>query len=211
MSETEAECGCKFHIDYAPCEHHSETVGAGDEWPHLTIEFRHKHSDWPSNRHKVDLERVQRIEMGLDNEPMVFDENSLADMLQGIADANPIGAPAFVLAALANALKGKDEYHRLRLQQAKRGKWSSPADQNARHRQHCAWILRLHRLQKEGWQTDAAIHRIAETTGNSVSRVYAGIAEERAWQDVLTNMPLFHSKASKLNVLPDKGSPSDKI
>lgn len=209
--ETEGECGCKFHIAHDPCEQHRKAIEAGEERAHITIQFRDKHSDWPANRHGVNLERVQRLHLGLEDEPMAFDEESLADMLQSLADADPRGRAAFVLTALANALRGKDDHHRLRLHQSKRGKWLSPSDRVARHRQHCAWILRLHRLQRQGWQTDAAIHRIAETTGNSVSRIYAGIAEERAFADVLRNFPKFHVELEKLKRREPADSPKDEF
>lgn len=209
--ESKAECGCRFHISHDPCEHHGQSLAAGDERVHVTLEFRTKYSHWPGNRHKVNLERVQRLHLGLDQEPMAFNEGTLADMVQAIADADPTGDAAFVLAALANALRGDDEHHRLRLQQAKRGKWQSPSDGVARHRQHCAWILRLDRLQRQGWQTDAAIHRIAETTGNSVSRVYAGIAEEREWQELLRTFPRFHSETGKLKRSKAARSPNNEF
>lgn len=208
--ETEGECGCVFHIEHEPCDHHRRTIEAGEEHTRISIEFHTKHSDWPANRHKVSLERVQRLQLGLDDEPMAFDEESLADMLQSLADADPRGRAAFVLTALANALRGEDDHHRLRLHQAKRGKWQSPSDRVARHRQHCAWFVRLHRLQREGWQTDAAIHRIAETTGNSVARVYAGIAEERAWQEVLRDFPKVHGEFDKLKRSRANRSPDNK-
>lgn len=211
MIESEAECGCRFHISLDPCAQHLQSLAAGDERVHATIEFRTKYSHWPGNRHKVNLERVQRLHMGLDQEPMAFDEDTLADMLQGLADADPTGDAAFALAALANALRGEDDHHRLRLQQVKRGKWQSPSDGVARHRQHCAWILRLDRLQQQGWQTDAAVHRIAETTGNSVSRIYAGIAEEREWQKLLRTSPRFHSDMAKLKRSRAMRSPDDEI
>lgn len=137
------------------------------------------------NNHNVDLERVQRCHLGLDDEVMEFSERSIALMLQDLADELRYGHEAFVLRAVANALVGIDPHHRLTLKQIRPGRWDSPADSRARHRQHLAWIVRLHRMQEKGWQTDAAIHQIAHTTGKSVSRVYAGIAEERRWQDVL--------------------------
>lgn len=173
----EDECGCRFDIYLEPCEHHLKAREAGDGRYHITIDWRDKYDDWHQNRHKVNLERVQRIYLGLEDEQMPFDEASLADMLQGIADDNPTGEAAFVLAAFANALRGEDEYHRLSLRQVKKGNWQSPSKQHAKRRQQLAWIVRLERLQREGWQTDAAIHRIAETTGKSVSAIYAGIAE----------------------------------
>lgn len=177
MNCLEHECGCKFYGALDPCEAHAQSIEAGDERLHVSLEWKDKYSDWPGNVHDVDLERVQRNHQGLESEPMVFNEESVADMLQDIADREPTTAAAFTLRALANALRGVDDNHRLVLQQKKRGKWQSPGDIHLQHRKHAAWLIRLIRLQREGWPTDAAIHRIAATTGNSVSRVYSGVAE----------------------------------
>lgn len=174
------ECGCR--VTYEPCEHHLEQCVQNDETPHLELSFKGKYSDWPENKHRVDLERVQRIHLGIDQEPMEFSEESLAQMLQALADDRPTDHSAFVLHALARALRGEDDNHRLVLKQAKRGKWNSPSDEFALRRQSLAWRLRLERLRNEGWQTEAAIHRIAETTGNSVSTVYARISAEKDYQ-----------------------------
>ena len=174
------ECGCV--VDYVSCDHHSIECVENGETPHIELSFRGKYSDAPLNKHSVDLERVQRIHLDIDQEPMDFSEESLAQMLQDIADDRPAGHQAFVLRAVANALRGEDSNHRLVLRQSRRGKWQSPSDDHARRRQTIAWMLRLDRLQNEGWQTDAAVHRIAETTGNSVATVYARISAERAWQ-----------------------------
>lgn len=211
MIEAEGECGCQFRIMHEPCEYHRMAIEAGEERAHIGIEFRDKHSDWPANRHWVGLERVQRNHLGLDDEPMAFDEGTLADMLQSIADADPLGQAAFVLRALANAFRDQDDDHRLRLHQKRRGKWPSPSERLERHRLHAAWILRLHRLQRDGWPTDAAVHRIAETTGNSVSRVYGGIAEERAWQELVRSFPNFPDETSKLNARESLRSPDDEF
>lgn len=175
------ECGCT--VTYEPCEHHREQCVQNDETPHLELSFKGKHSHWKANKHRVDLERVQRIHLDIDQEPMEFSEESLAQMLQTLADERPTEHSAFVLHAVANALRGEDENHRLFLKQTKRGTWNSPSDEHARRRQTLAWLVRLDRLRNEGWQIDAAIHRIAETTGNSVSTVYARISAERAFQD----------------------------
>ncbi|WP_149036465.1 hypothetical protein [Aurantiacibacter atlanticus] len=152
------------------------------EFLHLDLSVCDKHSFAPMHRHNVDLERVQRCHLGNDEEPMEFDENSIAQMLQKIADDLRWRPGAFELRALANALRGEDAHHKLILKQAQRGTWRSPSDEHSRRRQEIAWIVRLGRLEKQGWQTDAAIHRIAETTGNSVSSVYARIAGQRKWQ-----------------------------
>ena len=179
------ECGCT--VSYEPCEDHLKQCLKYDETPHLELSFKGKYSDWPQNKHGVDLERVQRIHLGIDQEPMDFSEESLAEMLQKLADERPTDEGAFVLRALANALRGKDDNHQLHLKQVKRGTWKSPSDELTRRRQAWAWMLRLERLKNEGWEREASIYRIAETTGNSVSTVYSRIAEEKALQTKMQN------------------------
>ena len=59
-------------------------------------------TDW-----RVGLERTQRILLGLDDEPMVFDEGSLAQMLKAVAsDHDGLSDEFMVLHAVANALLG---------------------------------------------------------------------------------------------------------
>lgn len=132
-------------------------------------------------RHGVNLERVQRIHLGIDAAPMDFNEATLASMIEDVAEHCDDDA-AFILHAFARALKGEDDHHKLTLRQSRRGRWQSPTERRAKHRQHLAWILRLDRMKARGWPTEAAIHQIARTTGNSVSKVYAGIAEEERYQ-----------------------------
>ncbi|MGV3555422.1 MAG: hypothetical protein ACO1OD_09210 [Croceibacterium sp.] len=179
-----SDCGCE--ILFLPCEAHKATLESGDETVHIEVEFASKYTRVNASNHRVDLERTQRIRLGLDDEPMEFNETTLADMIQGVVDEDPYRSEAFLLRALANALRGDDAHHRLQLRQKRRGRWESPADSRAKHRQHLAWIVRLHRLKASGWQTDAAVHRIAETPGNSVSTIYAGMAEEQTWQAILS-------------------------
>lgn len=174
------ECGCEVFL--APCEAHQKELETGDLNADLQLRYDGKYSRFNGSRHNVNLERVQRIHLDIDTEHMEFDEMSLANMLQEMADARPFEIEAFVLRALANALAGTDPHHQLRLRQVNRGKWQSPSAQHARKRQNLAWLFRLDRLQQQGWQVDAAIHRIAETTGHSPSHVYSRIKEERAWQ-----------------------------
>lgn len=174
------DCGCAVY--FHACEAHLAALDSGDQTLHIEVEFAEKYTRSNHSKHIVDLERVQRIQLGLDDEPMDFNEQTLADMIQRVVDENPYHSQAFIMRALANALRGDDDHHRLHLRQKARGRWESPSDYRARHRRHTAWLIRLHRLRASGWQTDAAVHRIAETTGTSVSAVYAGIAENRAWQ-----------------------------
>lgn len=195
-----SECSCS--IAFAPCETHRATLESGEETVNITVRFDDKYSRFAGNAHRVNLERVQRIHLGVDSEPMEFSESTLATMLQDMADERPFETEAFVLRAVANALRGEDDHHKLVLRQRKRGAWKSPADDLVRHRQQVAWILRLGRLEAQGWQTDAAVHRIAETTGKSVSRVYAGIAEERHWQRELRAMSSLMRKQKRNRSTP---------
>lgn len=182
------ECGCEVLTKL--CEQHERELAKDEKRLHVEVEFADKYDRWAANNHRVDLERVQRCHLGLDNEEMSFDEKSLANMLQELADNSPSHASTFAVRAIANALRGDDEHHALRLVQKKRGKWKSPAHDRTRHRQHLAWIWRLERLQEQGWGKEAAVHRIAETTGKSVATIYAGIAEERHWQQSMRELSL---------------------
>lgn len=139
----------------------------------------------PMNRHSVNLERVQRCHLGIDDEPMQFDEASIADMLQDVADTLRYGSEAFVLRGIANALRGNDDHHSLVLRQVKRGKWKSPSERTERLTQQINWAIDLGKLEADGWQTDAAVHRVAELAGVGVSTVYAGIKEQQCWKDHL--------------------------
>lgn len=151
----------------------------------------------PFNRHSVNLERVQRIHLDIDDEQMTFDEQSIAHMLQELADEERYGHVAFVLAAVANALRGDDDHHKLILRQTKRGKWESPSENTTKIRQHLAWVIRLERLKAQGWQTDAAVHRIAETTGKSVAKIYAGISENKEMQEIYRSLRQTFDQGSK--------------
>ena len=137
--------------------------------------------DLSVRQHGVSLERVQRIHLGIDAEPMAFSEETLASMIADIAEQCG-DDEAFVLHAVVRALRGEDDHHRLTLRQSRRGRWQSPTEDRVKHRQHLAWVIRLDRMKARGWPTEAAIHQIAQTTGKSVSKVYAGIAEEERYQ-----------------------------
>lgn len=135
--------------------------------------------------HGVNLERVQRIQFGVEDEPMLFDESTIANMLEKIArDAFP--DDAFVLFAVVEALRGNDEHHRLVLRQKKPGKWVSPTEFATRKERHRMWLYALGNWEREGIKTEAAVARIAELEGVSRASVFAGIRDaeediERAW------------------------------
>jgi hypothetical protein len=124
-------------------------------------------------RHSVDLERVQRLHLGVDDEPMEFSADTIAAMLQEIADVcDP--ASAFELHAVVRALEGKDAHHRLELKQVRRGKFASPAEH---FRRNMDWLNALAALEEQGVKTEAAIATIAEQAKCSRASVFAGIKE----------------------------------
>src|SRR5436190_11836183 len=73
-------------------------------------------------RHGVDLERVQRIHLDIENEQMDFTAVTVAQMLQDVADQCDENN-AFTIHAVVRALLGKDEHHFLELKQKKPGKF----------------------------------------------------------------------------------------
>ena len=82
-----SECSCL--IQFEPCEAHKESLQSGDESVHISVEFHTKNSRFKGNNHRVNLERVQRIELGIDNELMEFSEGTIAEMFQQMADERP--------------------------------------------------------------------------------------------------------------------------
>lgn len=178
------DCGCAIYL--APCEAHCKSLDSGEETVHVSVRFDTKYTRFAGNRHGVNLERVQRIELGIDNEPMAFDEATVAAMLQKLADERPYETEAFVLRALANALRGDDEHHRLVLKQKKPGKWESPTEFEANRNREMSWLYALGNFEKQGIKTEAAVAKIAEDFDVSRATVFAGVkrAEEfldRAW------------------------------
>jgi len=125
-------------------------------------------------RHRVGLERVQRIHLGLDDEPMEFNTGTIAQMLLEVADHCDDGE-AFTIRGVVNALLGVDENHVLTLQQRKRGKFVSPTESSAKHNRNQKWLHWLAHREREGIKTEAAVAEIAEVEGASRATVFAGI------------------------------------
>ena len=182
-----SECGCSIVL--SPCEAHQATLDSGEETVHITVQFDDKYSRFKGNNHGVDLERVQRIELGIDGELMEFSEGTIADMLQKMSDERPFESEAFVLRALANALRGEDDHHRLILQHKKRGKFLSPTETEARHYQDISWLHTLANREKMGDKTEAGIAFIAEHWNVSRASVFAGI--RRAEQYLKSGAEMF--------------------
>ncbi len=122
---------------------------------------------------------MQRLHLGLDDEPMNFDAATVARMLQDVADTCDENE-AFTLHAVVNALLDRDDHHVLVLQQKKRGKFISPAKTTAKHNRNQKWLFWLAHLEKNGIKTEAAVAEISESEGVSRATVFAGVkAAER--------------------------------
>lgn len=133
-------------------------------------------TDW-----HVGLERTQRIFLGLDDEPMAFDETTIAGMLKKVAsDYDGLSDEFIVLHAVANALLGVDDDFKLKLTQKKRGKYKPPNVEQAEHERRISILHSVANLEKKGWKTEAAIARMQEIFGISRAAVFADIkaAEE---------------------------------
>lgn len=133
-------------------------------------------SDW-----RVGLERTQRILLDIDDEPMDFDEASIARMLKNVASNHDgLSSEFMVLHAVANALLGVDDDFRMKLIQKKRGKFKQPNVRQAEHERSMSILHSVANLEKKGWKTEAAVARMQEYFGISRAAVFADIkvAEE---------------------------------
>lgn len=135
--------------------------------------------------HRVGIERVQRIHLGIDSEPMDFNEQTLANMIQDVADECDEDS-AFTLHAVARALRGEDDDHHLVLRQNRPGKWQSPTEFEEKASQEMSWLWTLAALERQGTKTEAAIAKIAQLSNVSRATVFAGVKRaeqtlERAW------------------------------
>lgn len=133
-------------------------------------------TDW-----HVGLERTQRIIMGIDDEPMAFNETTIAGMLKKVAsDYDGLSDEFIVLHAVANALLGVDDDFKLKLTQKKRGKYKPPNVEHDEHERRMSILHSVANLEKSGWKTEAAIARMQEIFGISRAAVFADIkaAEE---------------------------------
>ncbi|WP_430447178.1 hypothetical protein [Sphingorhabdus contaminans] len=130
---------------------------------------------------ELGLERTQRIVLGLDDEPMVFNETTVAHMLREVAsDHDGLSKEFMVLHAIANALLGVDDFFKLKLTQKKRGKFKSPDVRQAEHDRRMTILHSVAYLEKQGWKTEAAIAQMQQRFGISRAAVFADIksAEE---------------------------------
>lgn len=132
--------------------------------------------------HGVNLERVQRIFLGLDSEPMEFDENSIAGMLEAIA-RETLPEHGFTLFAIVEALRGNDDHHVLQLKQKRPGKWENPTEFEDRYNREMKWLWSLGSWEHQGIKTEAAVARIAEIESVSRASVFAGVRRAEKFLD----------------------------
>lgn len=133
-------------------------------------------TDW-----QVGLERTQRLFLGIDDEPMAFDESTIAGMLKKLAsNYGGLSDEFIVLHAVANTLLGVDDDFRMKLIQKKRGKFKPPNIEHDEHERRMSILHSVANLEKKGWKTEAAVARMQERFGISRAAVFAEIkaAEE---------------------------------
>ena len=131
--------------------------------------------------HCVDLERVQRIHLGIDSEEMEFSAGTIAHMLQQIAEQCDEDE-AFTIQVVVNALRGTDDHHVLVLQQKRRGKFVSPTKHEEKHNRNNKWLWWLGHLEKQGIKTESAVAEIAQKEGVSRATVFKGVKDAEAFQ-----------------------------
>ena len=131
-------------------------------------------------KHRYKLEAIQRTHLSNGLERMEFTAETVASMLQDIADCSS-ESNAFLLHAVVNALLGKDDDHVLILKQKKPGKYRSPTEQEASYNRSMKWLWWLAHLEKQGIKTESAVAEIAEKEKVKRTTIFAeiAVAEER--------------------------------
>ena len=145
--------------------------GARKMWEH--IDLRH---------HGVGLERVQRIHLGIDSEEMEYSADTIAQMLQEVADRCDEDE-AFTIHAVVNALLGKDDDHRLVLRNKRRGKFITPTVHEAKHIRERRWLWWLAHLERKGVKTESAIMEIAAAEKVSRATIFNGVRSAERYQE----------------------------
>lgn len=141
-------------------------------------------TDW-----HVGLERTQRLFLDVDDEPMAFDESTVASMLKAVAsDYDGLSNEFIVLHAVANALLGVDEDFKLKLVQKKRGRYKPPNIINREHERKMSILYSIASLEKKGWKTEAAIAQMQKVFGISRAAVFAEIKSAEEFLDSCREM-----------------------
>lgn len=154
----------------------------------LTPEARELAERATVRHHGVNLERVQRIHLGLDSEEMEFSNVTLAAMLADVAERCD-DADAFTLYGFVSALLGNDRHHILTLKRTRKGKFVSPHERELTHNRNQKWLWWLAHLESKGMKTEAAVMTIAEAEKVSRATVFGGIREAEHWLE--TGQTLF--------------------
>jgi hypothetical protein len=124
----------------------------------------------------VDLERTQRILLGLDSEEMEFSEASIGKLMRQIAnEQEPLSDVCIILHAVANALlKNDDDFH-LVLKHNKRGKFLSPHETDKKFNREMSILYSLASLENKGMKTEAAVAQCMEWFSCSRSAIFLAI------------------------------------
>lgn len=146
-------------------------------------DFERRLSEISLRKHSVNLERVQRIHLGLDDEKMDFSAETLAQMIEEIADNCP-EHEAFILMGVVNALRDSDADHRLELIAKKRGRYISPDRHSKNHHRNMLWLNWLAHLESKGIKTESAVAEICEKEGVSRATFFAAIKKAERFLEV---------------------------
>lgn len=152
-------------------------------------------------RHWVGLERVQRIHLGLDDERMTFTSETIAQMIEDVAEKCDEDE-AFTLRAVINALRGEDKNHILVLKQKKRGRFVSPDEFQEANFRRSMWLAWLASLENRGIKTESAISEIATDEGVSRATVFSEIRLAEEW--LRQGKAMFPDSPHFENPRPDK-------
>lgn len=152
----------------------------------------------------IDLERIQRIFLGLDDEEMEFSEKTIAAILADIAarwkEADHGGA--MFVGAVAHALADEDEDWKLILKSRKPGRYVSPHKEAQRHNRDMDILRFLALLEKHNIKTEAAVSHICEHFAMSRASVFNAI--KRAENYLETGRKISHDSAVFANPRSNK-------
>lgn len=128
-------------------------------------------TDWT-----VGIERSQRILLGIDDEPMTFDEQSIATMLKKVASNHDGLSDEFIaLHSVANALLKRDDDFHLVLKQNKSGKFKSPDKHNETHNRNMSILYSLANMENKGIKTEAAVAELMDLYKLSRAAIFAAV------------------------------------
>lgn len=130
----------------------------------------------------VNLERHQRIFLGLDDEPMKFDAGTVGQLLVDIGTDLDDDYGLFIR-AVGSAFLGLDEHHVISLRNRKKGKFIDPSEHSRRHREIMHLEHVVLRFLDLGLQMKAAVSRTGEIFGRSRAWVFAALREAQYFHE----------------------------